>query len=128
MILRHSSGEIAWTCDICGDEGVIRGWEGSPVDASGLDDSYAEGDNLSWVVTRDLFKVIHDVPVLDAASELLIARAEGHAAGVMLTGRADAFEELIEYVASQANAETDRGRMRRLYETCTVLEAALVAE
>ena len=38
------------------DEGVIRGWEGSPLDVSGLDDSSAEGDNLSWAASRDVFE------------------------------------------------------------------------
>lgn len=32
MVFRHLDGEIAWGCDSCGDEGVIRGWEGSPTD------------------------------------------------------------------------------------------------
>lgn len=35
------------SCDVCGDEGAISGWEGSPADVSGLDDSYAEGDTIS---------------------------------------------------------------------------------
>ena len=126
MTFRHSNGEIAWSCDICGDEGVIHGWEGSPVDVSGLDDGYVEGNTVSVVVTRGLFNAIRDVLLLDAASELLIASAEGHATGVVLTGCADAFEELIEYVASEATAEADRRRARKLDAACTALEAALV--
>ena len=108
------------------DEGVIYGWEGSPVDVSGLDDGYVEGDTVSVVVTRGLFNAIRDVSLLDAASELLIASAEGHATGVILTGRADAFEELIEYAATEANTETDRRRARQLDAACAALEAALV--
>ena len=34
MVFLHLNGEIAWGCDSCGDEGVIRGWEGSPTDVS----------------------------------------------------------------------------------------------
>lgn len=128
MVFRRTNGEIAWSCDACGDEGVISGWEGSPADVSGLDDSYAEGDTVTLLIARELFEGIQGVLLLDDACELLVARAEGVAAGVVLTGRTGAFEELAEYVASEANAETSRRRTRLLDEACTELEAALAAE
>lgn len=59
------------------------------------------------------------------ACELLVARAEGSSAGVLLIGSASSFEELIEYVLSEANSETNRARERRLDEVCDSLEAAL---
>lgn len=61
MILRRSDGEIAWSCDACGDDGVIHGWERSPADGSELDDSDAEGDVVTLVIARELFDVIRDV-------------------------------------------------------------------
>jgi hypothetical protein len=128
MVLRRTNGEIAWSCDACGDEGVISGWEGSPADVSALDDSYAEGDTVTLLIARELFEAIRGVLLLDDACELLVARAEGIAVGIVLTGRAGAFEELVEYVASEANAETDRRLVRLLDGACTALEAALVGE
>lgn len=128
MVFRRTNGEIAWSCDVCADEGVIHGWEGSPADVSGLDDSYAEGDEATMLIARELFEVIRGVLLLDDACELLVARAEGSAAGVVLTGPMRAFEELVEYVASEANAEPDRRRVRLLDEACTALEAALAGE
>ena len=128
MVFRRTNGEIAWSCDACGDEGVISGWEGSPAEVSGLDDSYAEGDTVTLVIARDLFDVIRGVLLLDDACELLVARAEGSRSGVVLTGQTGAFEELVEYIASEANAQTNRRRMRLLDEGCTALEAALVGE
>ena len=128
MVFRRTNGEIAWTCDACGDEGVLTGWEGSPTDLSGLDDSYADGDEVVLLVARELFEVIGGVLLLDDACELLVARAEGTAVGIVLTGGAGAFEELVEYVASEANAETDRRRLRLLDQACAALEAALVGE
>ncbi len=128
MVFRRTNGEIAWSCDACGDEGVIHGWEGSPADVSGLDDSYAEGDAISLLLARDLFAVIRGVLLLDDACELLVARAEGSVDGVVLMGRTGAFEELVEYVASEANAEADRRRGRQLDAACTALEAALAGE
>jgi len=127
MVFRRTNGEIAWSCDTCGDEGVITGWEGSPTDLSGVDDSYADGAELMLLVARELYELIRGVLLLDDACELLVARAEGTAAGVVLKGSTTAFEELVEYVASEANAETNRRRMRFLDEACTALESALVA-
>jgi hypothetical protein len=128
MVFRRTNGEIAWSCDGCGDEGVISGWEGSPADVSALDDSYAEGDTVTLLIVRGLFEVIRSVLLLDDAGELLVARAEGTAFGIVLTGRAGAFEELVEFVASDANAETVQRRARSLDEACRALEAVLVGE
>ncbi len=128
MVFRHANGEIAWACDVCGDEGVITGWEGSPTDASGLDDSYAAGEPVAVVMSRSLFDLLCDVLVLDAASELLIARAQGSSEGVVLSGSSEAFEELVGCVASEASAETKPRRARSLDEAFAVLEAALAEE
>lgn len=127
MVFRHANGEIAWACDVCGDEGVIIGWEGSPSDVSGLDDSYANGEAVALVMTRELFDRVRGVLMLDAASALLVARAEGSSTGVVMAGSAGAFEELLEYVASEANAQTDRRRARLLDDAYETLEAALAA-
>jgi hypothetical protein len=125
MVFRHLNGEIAWGCDSCGDEGVIRGWEGSPTDVSQLDNSAAEGDMITLLISRDMSDLLRDMLLMDDACELLVARAEGSSAGVLLVGSASAFEELTEYVLSEANAETNRARERRLDEVCDSLEAAL---
>jgi hypothetical protein len=128
MVFRHCGGEIAWGCDMCGDEGRIRGWENSPADLTAFDRSYADGETVSVLISRDLADLLRDVLLMDYASELLVARAEGRADGVVLTGTTEAFEELAEYVAAESNAETNRKRQRQLDEVCTLLETALAEE
>ena len=128
MVFRRAGGEIAWSCDACGDEGVITGWEGAAADVSGFDDDVVEGVEVTVLMEHELFEVVRGVLLLDDASELLVARAEGSAAGVILTGPAGVFEELVEYVAAEANAEGDRRRMRLLDEAYTALDVALSAE
>lgn len=127
MVFRRTNGEIAWGCDICGNEGVITGWEGAPSDVSGLNDSYIDGDPTSVVMPREIFDRVREVLLLDAACGLLVARAAGSSAGVVLSGPSGAFEELMGYVASEANAETGRRRVRQLDDACAVLESALDA-
>ncbi len=56
-----------------------------------------------------------------------MARAVGSSAGVVLAGRSGAFEELVGFVMSEANAEPSRRRARVLDEVCAVLEALLDA-
>ncbi len=63
MVFRRTTGEIAWSCDTCGDEGVITGWEGSPTDLSGVDGSYANGDELVVLVARELSLIVHESEV-----------------------------------------------------------------
>ena len=129
MVFRRLNGEIAWSCDACGDEGVITGWEGSPADLSGLDDSDVEGVGVTLLIERELFEVVRGVsPFDDGQRTAGRPRRRQHAAGVILTGRTGAFEELGEYVAAEANAEVDRRRMRLLDEACTALDAALPAK
>ena len=125
MVFRHPNGEIAWGCDVCGDEGVITGWQGSPTGVSGLDDGDVDGDEITAVVSREVFDAVRGVLLLDAACELVVARAQGTSAGVLLAGRVGAFEELVGYVAAESNVEFDRRRVRLLDEACTVLEATL---
>ena len=128
LVLRRAEGEIEWSCESCGDDGIIRGWEGSPTDVSSLDDSHAEGETFALLVTRDVSAVILEVLLLDDACELLVARAEGRSDGVLLVGRTDVFAELLDSVASEANAETNRRRMQLLDEAYTALDEALAIE
>ena len=72
MVFRHPNGEIAWGCDVCGDEGVIVGWHGSPTDVSGLDDGDVDGDEITAVVSREVFDAVRGVLLLDAACELVV--------------------------------------------------------
>lgn len=125
MVFGRTNGEIAWSCNVCGDEGVITGWQGSWADVSGLDDGYVDGDEVTAVVSREVFDAVCGVLLLDAACELVVVRAQGTSEGVLLAGRVGAFEELVGYVAAESNVESDRRRVRRLDEACTVLEAVL---
>ena len=112
MVFRRVNGEIAWSCDVCGDEGVITGWQGSPTDVAGLDESYVDGDVATAVISREVFGALRGVLLLDAACELVVARAQGTSDGVLLAGRVESFEKLVGYVASESNVESDRRRVR----------------
>lgn len=125
MVFRRSDGSIAWSCDSCGDEGVITGWQATPFDLSNLDDSDAEGDVIVVEVSADLVDELAEVLILDPWAELLVARAQPRGSGVVLAGLSEAFDQLVDAVASEANATDDRRRQRRLDAVYDALVASL---
>jgi hypothetical protein len=45
--------------------GGRHGWANSPADLTAFDDSYAEGETVSALVSRDLAEVLHGVLLMD---------------------------------------------------------------
>jgi hypothetical protein len=116
---------IQWWCTSCGDEGVISGWEGSPFDLRAHGVLSALGEVRRVVVPVDVAAALRSLMLLDTDSERLVFRATVTDEGVVLIGDEDDFEELIGYVAAEANHEADRLRQKRLDAAFAVLNDAL---
>jgi hypothetical protein len=126
MVRRRADGEIAWCCDTCGDDGVIRGWEHAPTDLSHLtSDADETRDLIAVAFTRAHYRAVSAIVLLDDDCELAVAGAEGTIDGVVMTGTTATIEELIGFVAAEANNEPDRRRRRILEDACACLEAAV---
>ena len=116
---------IQWRCPSCGDEGVISGWEQSPFDLR-LRRPYSErGEVLHVEVNEDVAGTLRGLMLLDTTSERLVFQARPGATGIMLTGSVDELDELIGYVAAEANHEENRRRQRRLDAAFEALNNAL---
>ena len=115
---------IHWRCTSCGDDGVISGWEQSPFDLRphGVDGDH--GDVLHVVVDADVAATLRGLMLLDTTSEQLVFRARPCEKGSLLTGSEDELDELVGYVAAEANHEDDRRRQRRLDTAFEVLNDA----
>jgi hypothetical protein len=116
---------IQWCCTSCGDVGVISGWEPSPCD---LRPGGADGDSsevLQVVMDAEVAGTRRSLMLLDTASERLVFRARPCERGVALTGSEDELDELVGYVAAEANHEGDRRRQRRLDAAFEVINDAL---
>lgn len=113
---------IGWRCTSCGDEGVISGWERSPYDLRTRRPRQTSAEARRVVVPADVAATLRALQLLDSDTERFVFRARATDDGVVLVGDDDDLDELIGYVAAEANHEDDRRRQRRLdhaFETVT---------
>lgn len=115
---------IEWWCTACGDEGVISGWERSPFDLRAFGALRALAEVRHVVVPADVAAALRSLMFVDTDAERLVFRATVTDEGVVLTGDDDECDELIGYVAAEANHEPDRRRQKRLDAAFTALNDA----
>ncbi|MGH9114052.1 MAG: hypothetical protein ACRDZN_17385 [Acidimicrobiales bacterium] len=118
---------IAWRCTSCGDEGVISGWERSPYDLRPRHPRPRSNAARRVFIPADTAATLRRLELFDSDTERLVFRAEASEAGVALVGDDDDLDELLGYVAAEANHEDDRRRRRRLDDAFEVLTRAIDA-
>ena len=121
----EAPAQIEWACPACSEEGVISGWEGSPWDLSPA--LPTDGDQRAALLSIDQYRRLLGLRLLDTDSLRVVYAARLTGAGVIVSGGEEDLDNLIGYVAEEANHETDRRRQRGLDEVIRVLDAALVA-
>ena len=104
---------------------MISGWEESPFDLRARGVVRALGEVRAVVVPADTSDALRSLVLFDTNSERLVFRATVSDQGAVLIGDEDDFEELIGYVAAEANHEDDRRRQKRLDAAFAVLNDAL---
>jgi hypothetical protein len=125
MIVRRTqpAAPIGWRCGVCDDEGVISNWEDSPFDLQrqGL----AVADAVTEIVISDqVAAALRDLRQLDTDCERLVFRIRAHNDRVVLAATAEDLDELIGYVAAEANHEPNRPRQKRLDAAFDALNSA----
>jgi hypothetical protein len=116
---------IRWQCSACGDDGVISGWEGSPFDLRNPDPGHGRIDSVRVVIPDEVAAALRSLMLLDRPSERLVFRAEVDGKHIVLSGGDDDLDELVGYVAAEANHEENRQRQKRLDAAFEVLNGAL---
>jgi len=76
------------------------------------------------VVPDDTAATLRDLQLLDTDSERLVFRMRAHRDGAVLAATDDELDELIGFVAAEANHETHRRRRQRLDAAVDALRAA----
>ncbi len=114
-----------WRCNVCGDEGVISGWEDSPFDLTQPRSRSDDASRREIVLADPLAATLRDLRLLDTECERLVFGMRSARRGIVLTSSADDLEELIGFVAAEAKHETNRRRQKRLYETFAVMSDIL---
>lgn len=123
IVWAEASAPIRWWCSVCDDEGVISNWADSPYDlrrrrlgvAGALDEV---------IVSDQTAAVLRDLMLLDPDCERLVFGMRAHPDGAALLTGADGLEELIGFVAADANHEPNRRRQDRLDAAFTALTEA----
>jgi len=118
---------IAWRCCACDDEGVISGWEGSYFDLRQPRSQRADSSVSAVPVTDDVCAALRDLRLLDSDCERLVFGARASTTGIVLVASEEDLDELIGYVAADANHETNRRRQKRLDLAFAALSDALEA-
>ena len=125
MLRTDIPASIHWRCVSCGDEGVISGWEGSPFDlrTNSVDDGL--GEAIRAVISSEVAATLRSLVLVDSTGERLIFTTRIVEGRVVLQGDLDDLDELIGYVAAEANHEQDRRRQKRLDAAFDVLREVI---
>jgi hypothetical protein len=109
----EAAAPIRWWCTVCDDEGLISNWADTPYDLRRRRLSVA-GDVDEVIVNDKTAAVLRDLVLLDPDCERLVFGMRAHPDGAALLTNADDLEELIGFVAAEANHEPNRRRQDRL--------------
>ena len=114
IVLRTQPGApILWRCSVCDDEGVISNWEDSPFDLRRRRLVVAGAVN-EIVISEQVAATLRDLQLLDTDCERLVFRIRAHNDGAVLAAADEDLDELMGFVAAEANHEPNRRRQRRL--------------
>jgi hypothetical protein len=114
IVLRTEAGApIRWQCSACDDEGVISNWEDSAFDLCRRQLTLAEDVN-EVVIPDEVAAALRGLQLLDTDCERVVFRIRARNDGAILAATDDELDELIGFVAAEANHEPSRRRQQRL--------------
>ena len=112
IVWAEATAPIRWWCTACDDEGAISNWAGTPYDLRRR--LSVAGDVDEVIVSDKTAAVLRELVLLDPDCERLVFGMRAHPDGAILLASADDVEELIGFVAAEANHEPNRRRQHRL--------------
>jgi hypothetical protein len=131
IVRRDLPARIDWRCTVCGDDGVISGWQASYFDLRRTRPERARSatsEDVEITVSDEVAGALRDLQLLDTSSERMVYRARtANEGAVVLTADEEEFDELLGFVAAEANHEPNRRRRQRLDRAFTELSDALEA-
>jgi hypothetical protein len=124
IVLRTEAGApIRWQCSVCDDEGMISNWEDSPFDLRRRQLTLAEPVS-EIVIPDEVAAALRGLQLLDTDCERLVFRIRAHNDHAILAATNGDLDELIGFVAAEANHEPNRRRQQRLDAAFDALNTA----
>ena len=117
---------IRWQCSICDDEGIISNWADSPFDLRRRRLTLAHPVN-ELVIPDEVAAVLRELQLPDADCERVVFRIRAHNDRAVLPATDGDLDELIGFVAAEANHEPSRRRQQRLNTAFDALSNAAQA-
>jgi len=125
IVLRtEAPAPIRWHCNICDDEGVISNCEESAFDLRRWQLTIAEAAS-EIVIPNEVAATLRGLRLLDTDCERLVFRIRAHHNRAILAADDDDLDELLGFVAADANHDPSRRRRQRLDTAYDALSAAV---
>ena len=124
VVLRTQPGTpIGWHCSLCGDEGNISNWEGSPADLRRQHLVLAEHVH-NILVDYHVAAMLRNLQLLDTDRQRTVFAIRAHNNRLLLAATDTELDELIGALAAEANHEPNRRRQQRLDAAFDTLDTA----
>jgi hypothetical protein len=104
---------IRWQCSVCDDEGVISNWQNSAFDLRRRHLTIAQ-PVTQIAISYETAAALRDLQLLDSDCERLVFAIRADDNHATLATAYDDLDELIGFVAAEANHEPSRSRRHRL--------------
>ncbi len=114
--LQEDPAELNWWCPVCADSGVIRNWKGIPWNLSHTRGTAAlNGAEFCEVLLAEAeFRLLSEIEILEPRARKIVQTATIIDGGIILIGALDAVDELMGYIAFEANHEQRKKRQLAL--------------
>ena len=126
VLWTEPAAPIRWHCSACQDQGVISNWEDSPFDLRRRRPVLV-GAIREIVIPGQVAAALRELRLLDTDCERLVFGIRGRNGHAILAAAAEDLDELIGFVAAEANHESSRRRQQQLDAAFDALSAAAQA-
>ena len=113
-------------CGVCDDDGLISNWAGSSFDLRRRQLTLV-GPVSEILIPHDVAAALRELQLMDADCERLVFATRARDDRAILSATGSDLDELIGFVAAEANHETSRRRRQRLdtaFDTLSNVHAA----
>lgn len=115
--LQEDPAQLSWWCPVCADSGVIRNWKGIPWNLSHIRGAAVTNgaEFAELLLTESEFRLLSEIEILEPQARKIVHDATViDGGGMNLLGTMEAIDELMGYIAFEANQEQRKKRQQAL--------------